>query len=255
MKTTETSVSEVRSEPPGDHAQTENPDSTMNGYKEDKKGSENRMEIHVERTSENSSPRSTDISSVLQAGRLKNLAELIGLCRDTGIQVYSDKVNVPEAEKQRLEELRKSGVNPETEKGHRSDHLDPKDPRAIRREKRKVSSLKPLADVIIVNRIAGKQIFNDTPNVPESDKMRQLELQKEITSVSRGSKRGSESVMSRSSKSRRSGGASDTTLSRTTSLRTTSRKSSVVSNSSPQPVKHQIANALHNSSIMGDLVD
>lgn len=164
-------------------------------------------------------------SKFLKPGRLKNLADLITVCRDNGIQIFNDTDNVPEKEKERLLELRKQGIDPEQEKRHRSDHLDPDDPKAEKRLRKSLRSVKPLADVIIVCRNEGKQVFNDKPNVPDSDK--QIELQREKSFTSQECGKPTSSKYSQQTRRTRSGCTRDTSISRPSSYLSTSGKSSL----------------------------
>ena len=169
-----------------------------------------------------------DISTFLKPGRLKNLADLITVCRESGVQIYNNKINIPQQEIQRIDELRELGIDPESEKGHRSDHLDPTDPKFQKKVNRR-KSVKPLADVIIVCRTQGKQIYNGTPNVPNLDKELQERVDNsEVTNSDHPN--GGYGDRSRSSRSKRrsrlhSGYTVATTLSRPTSYLSSTSKS------------------------------
>ncbi|XP_045208940.2 uncharacterized protein LOC123560850 [Mercenaria mercenaria] len=70
---------------------------------------------------------------------VKSLADLIGFCRDKGLQVYNDTSNVPEADRIRMEALGEQGGS--GAKKHRSDDRDPSLPRRSGRKKSREKSL------------------------------------------------------------------------------------------------------------------
>ncbi|XP_052806650.1 putative uncharacterized protein DDB_G0282133 [Mya arenaria] len=117
-----------------------------------------------------------DISDKLNSGELNSLAEILKVCRDGGVQTSSDKSNSPKSEKL-IDEHNKENVD--KRKLHRSDQFDEESVQFRRRRKRSAKlKRKSLADVIVVCRANGKQIFNDVANVPESDKAKVEELKR-----------------------------------------------------------------------------